>query len=81
MNELDDVLVGEIKTRREKLKKLQDSGKDPFLNKKFKIDCKTINIVEQFEELEGKIVSLAGRIITKRIMGNHALQWHHKSEA
>lgn len=58
-----------IKVRREKLKALQDAGKDPFQIVKYDVNTFSNDINEKFEELEGKIVSIAGRMMSKRIMG------------
>jgi len=55
--------------RREKLEALQESGKDPFLNVTFNVTAHSSDIHEKFDELCGKTESLAGRIMTKRIMG------------
>ncbi len=58
-----------LKIRREKLKELQDAGKDPFQKVKYDVNAFSKDIEEKFEELEGKTVSVAGRIMSKRIMG------------
>ena len=58
--------------RREKLKKLQDSGKNPFAETKFDFTHLSEKIFASFDELEGKQVSVAGRIIGKHIMGKAA---------
>ena len=55
--------------RREKLAKLPDMGQDPFLTEEWDIDAYSTDIKENFEEMEGKIVSMAGRIMAKRAMG------------
>ncbi len=55
--------------RREKLTELQESGADPFKQVRFERDKYTKDIQDNFEELEGKTVRLAGRIMSKRIMG------------
>ena len=55
--------------RREKLKELQDAGKDPFMINTFGQDHHSAQIIADFDKLEGKIVTIAGRIMTKRIMG------------
>lgn len=66
----DKEKISEFNTRKEKLKSLQNEGKDPFQITNFKLSCKTKEILENFEEKEGKDVSLAGRIMSKRVMGN-----------
>ena len=57
------------KVRREKLAELQGSGKDPFQITKYDQDAHSQSIKDNFEELEGKKVSIAGRIMSKRVMG------------
>jgi lysyl-tRNA synthetase class 2 len=62
--------LNEILTlRREKLSKLQQEGKDPFAVVKYDPDTHSTDIHEKFEEYEGKEVSVAGRVMTKRVMG------------
>jgi len=58
-----------LKVRRTKLAELQENGKDPFQIMKYDVTHHTDEIVNNYEELEGKIVSIAGRIMTKRVMG------------
>ena len=58
-----------LKVRREKLAALQEVGKDPFRHVKYDVTAHSRDIVEGFEELEGKTVSIAGRIMFKRVMG------------
>ena len=58
-----------VKIRHEKLAALKESGNDPFLITKFDFDNDSANIKTNFEELEGKTVKIAGRIIARRIMG------------
>ncbi|MDO4271252.1 MAG: lysine--tRNA ligase [Eubacteriales bacterium] len=55
--------------RREKLAELQQAGSDPFEQVRFERDHHTSEIHEQFDALEGKTVRLAGRMMSKRIMG------------
>ena len=57
------------KVRREKLAELQANGKDPFQITKYDQDSHSQSIKDNFEELEGKKVSIAGRIMSKRVMG------------
>lgn len=57
------------KVRREKLADLQSNGKNPFEITKYDVTCHAMDIKEHFEELEGARVSLAGRIMQKRVMG------------
>ena len=58
-----------LKVRREKLAALQEAGKDPFRHVKYDVTAHSKDIVEGFEELDGKTVSIAGRIMFKRVMG------------
>jgi len=55
--------------RREKLTELQKAGTDPFQEVVYKRDHYTKDIHERFDDLEGKTVSLAGRMMSKRVMG------------
>ena len=57
------------KVRREKLAELQQNGKDPFVITKYDQTHHSQEIKDQFEELEGKRVSIAGRMMSKRVMG------------
>ena len=58
-----------LKIRRDKLKELQESGRDPFQIMKYDVTHHSSDIKDCFEELEGKNVSIAGRIMSKRVMG------------
>ena len=58
-----------LQVRRDKLKELQESGNDPFLITKYDVDNHSANIKENFDALEGSVVSLAGRLMSKRGMG------------
>ena len=58
-----------IAVRKEKLAELQNLGKDPFHITKYDRTHTSCEIKENYEELEGKDVSIAGRIMAKRIMG------------
>lgn len=58
-----------LKVRREKLEELQANGNNPFEIMKYDVDHHSREVKENFEELEGKQVSLAGRIMSKRVMG------------
>ena len=57
------------KVRREKLADLQANGKDPFVITKYDQTHHSLEIKENFEELAGKEVSIAGRMMSKRVMG------------
>lgn len=58
-----------LKVRREKLAELQENGKDPFVITKYDVTHHNAEIKENFEELEEKEVSVAGRMMSKRVMG------------
>lgn len=58
-----------LKVRREKLAELQANGKDPFVITKYDVEIHSQEIKDRFEELEGKQVSVAGRMMSKRVMG------------
>ena len=57
------------KVRREKLADLQANGKDPFQITKFDQTHHSMEIKDNFEEMEGKTVTIAGRLMSKRVMG------------
>ena len=57
------------KVRREKLAELQQNGKDPFVITKYDQTHHSQEIKDNFNELEGKTVSIAGRMMSKRVMG------------
>lgn len=61
-----------IKIKREKLSELQQSGKNPFEIVKYEVTNHSTEIIDKFEEFEGKEVSVAGRLMTKRVMGKAA---------
>ncbi|MBQ4145928.1 MAG: lysine--tRNA ligase [Clostridia bacterium] len=63
--ELNEVL----KVRREKLANMQAEGENPFEVTKFNQENHAIDIVEDYDEYEGKIVTVAGRLMSKRVMG------------
>ncbi|MFA9377108.1 MAG: lysine--tRNA ligase [Lachnotalea sp.] len=58
-----------IKVRHEKLQELQESGKNPFEITKYDVTAHSVDVITNFEELDGKTVSVAGRIMSKRVMG------------
>ena len=58
-----------LKIRRDKLAELQADGKDPFQITKFDVTHHSQEVKDQFEDLEGKSVVLAGRMMSKRVMG------------
>ena len=58
-----------LKVRREKLAALQENGKDPFVITKYDVTHHSREIQDNFDTMEGKTVSIAGRIMSKRVMG------------
>ena len=58
-----------LKVRRQKLAALQEAGKDPFQITKYEVTHHSQEIKDGFETLEGKPVSIAGRVMSKRVMG------------
>ena len=61
--------VSEQQVRREKLTMLQNAGRNPFEQTKFDVTHVSVDITDHFEEMEGKVVSIAGRLMSKRGMG------------
>jgi len=59
----------QMRIRRAKLEEMQKEGNDPFLHVEYEVNAYSKNILDEFEEYEGKDVSLAGRIMSKRGMG------------
>lgn len=69
-NESESKELNELLTiKRDKLNKLKEDGKDPFLHVKFDQDTHSATIHNNFNELEGTRVGVAGRVMTKRVMG------------
>ena len=62
-------LSDQVKVRREKLEALRAEGLDPFVQTKFEVTSSAREIKENFDALEGKTVTLAGRLMSKRGMG------------
>ena len=58
-----------LKVKRDKLAELQEKGKDPFQIMKYDVSHHSLDIINDFDKFEGKSVSIAGRIMTKRVMG------------
>ena len=58
-----------LKVRREKLKVLQDEGENPFEITKYDRENNTLEIRENYDQFEGKVVTVAGRLMSKRVMG------------
>ncbi len=55
--------------RREKLNKLRGEGKDPYLKTKYSVTADSMRLKEDFDAWEGKTVSIAGRLMSRRVMG------------
>ena len=64
-NDLNEIL----RVRRQKLRELKEDNKDPFKVVKYRVNSSSSRIINNFEEMDGKLVSVAGRIISKRSMG------------
>lgn len=62
-------LAEQERIRREKLAKLQAEGNNPYAKVKYDVDARSAEIKENFEKWEGKNVSVAGRLMSRRIMG------------
>jgi len=58
-----------LRVRREKLEELRDAGNDPFVITKFDKTHSSANIITDFDSLEAKTVRIAGRLMSKRVMG------------
>ena len=58
-----------LRVRREKLAKLQEMGRDPFVQSRYDRTNYSMDIKNNFEEMEGKVVKIAGRIMSKRLQG------------
>ena len=65
----EERLHEQVKVRRDKLAALCEAGKNPYEITKYDWDTKTAEIRERFEELEGKTVRIAGRMMSRRVMG------------
>ena len=71
--ELTEEKIGEQRQiRREKLKELREAGRDPFLQETWDVTAHSVDIKDNFDAMEDQEVSIAGRIMTKRIMGKAA---------
>ena len=65
----EEELAEQARIRREKLQKLTDEGKNPFVKVRFDATENSASVKANFEKLEGKTVRLAGRLMSRRIMG------------
>lgn len=64
-----EALVEQARIRREKLKKLTDEGHDPYLTTKYAVTAHSEEVRGNFEAFEGKTVTVAGRLMSRRVMG------------
>ena len=65
----EEQLIEQARIRREKLAKLVDEGKNPYEQVKYPVDADSASIKANFEKYEGQTVCLAGRMMSRRIMG------------
>ena len=65
----EEELAEQARIRREKLQKLCDEGNNPFVKVKYEVSARSAEIINSFEKLEGKEVCIAGRLMSRRIMG------------
>ena len=83
--ELSEQQLSELlQIRRDKLLALQEAGQDPFAITKFDVDAHNAQIRERFDELENQPVVIAGRMMSRRIMGKASfmdLRDRHRSDA
>ena len=69
-----------VQIRIEKLKKLQAEGKDPFVNERFDYTHHTVDVLEEFDELEGQDVAVSGRVMLLREHGKASFATIQDSE-
>ena len=69
MNDVNVTLSEQEQVRRAKLQKLVDEGKDPYVKTRFDVTALSTDIKENYEEYEGKEVAIAGRLMSRRVMG------------
>lgn len=65
----EENLTEQRQIRRDKLKKLQEAGRNPFINETWDVNAYSQSIKDNFDEMDGKEVSIAGRMMAKRGMG------------
>ena len=58
-----------LQIRRDKLRELQEAGRDPFVITKYDVTHHSADVKDNYDEMEGKEVSIAGRLMSKRVMG------------
>ena len=69
MNDVNATLSEQEQVRRAKLQKLVDEGKDPYVKTRFDVTALSTDIKGNYEEYEGKEVAIAGRLMSRRVMG------------
>ena len=69
MSDINVTLSEQEQVRRAKLQKLVDEGKDPFVKTLFDVTAHSDEIKNNYDSLEGKEVAIAGRLMSRRIMG------------
>ena len=69
MSDVITTLSEQEQVRRAKLQKLVDEGKDPYVKTRFDVNAFSADIKAHFEEYEGKEVTVAGRLMSRRVMG------------
>lgn len=65
----EEELTEQRQIRRQKLKELQESDRNPFIHETWDVDAYSKDIKNNFEEMDQKQVSIAGRMMAKRVMG------------
>ncbi|MFQ7473637.1 MAG: OB-fold nucleic acid binding domain-containing protein, partial [Anaerovoracaceae bacterium] len=65
----EENLTEQRQIRRDKLKKMQEAGRNPFINETWDVTAYSQSIKDNFDEMDGKEVSIAGRMMAKRGMG------------
>ena len=65
----EELFAEQAQIRREKLKKLTEEGKNPFVKTSYAVTARSEQIKNSFDELEGKEVCIAGRLMSRRVMG------------
>ena len=65
----EEELTEQRQIRRQKLKDLQEAGRNPFLQETWDVDAYSQDIKNNFEDMDQKQVSIAGRMMAKRVMG------------
>ena len=68
-NQTQEDLNQLLKVRREKLAQLQEAGRDPFQITRYDVTIHSTDVKEDYGKWEGKEVSIAGRMMSKRVMG------------